>query len=1493
MNPQATRIFELLKYIEEVEKLKRKPAYTVSSELFVLLQAELEGLPELDVNVLSDDQEAWLRLPRMEEVPPPVLPLSLEPWVTASLDLSKPPVLKSSRGATKDKPADYSDLIDHHPEIKALFDWYVEEHWKVWQAAEKPRRKSIGLYNQLFHLYQTLSSDGVENPVELVWGVGMASWKRSAGAAKVEHPLLTQTCDLRLNEKTFALEISPRQADAKLEIDCYADMEVPGVLTLEPMWKEALSKQASSLNPFESSTYEGILKAAVAHLDPTGRYEPNVNDFSLLTPSEVLVVSNSWVVFARKRSTDIFLEDVRRLQATLEAGAQVPPVINEFVIPGDDKVRPQPEVSFRGLSSSSSGAGVKELYFPLPYNSEQVAIVSKLENNNGVVVQGPPGTGKTHTIANIISHYLALGKRVLVTSKGDTALSVLQEKLPERIRSLSVSLLTDETEGMKQFERSIARIAAEVNALNPGQLQASIDANEEQLNQLHAKISAVDQAIAAEAAKNMQTYTFKGKEVSAETLAQLVMDQMDDHAWFEDVLPAEGTVAPPVTEDDIRELRLARAACRKDLEYVGVKLPDIGKFPSWEALDALHKDMVRAKEIESVVESGALYPLKDSALDTYTAAGQLLTTLNGYIASLAAVAGDPVSSRLLTRLRDMRADDILLTNLLDLKNKFGELDEQRKRLMAMAVEVPVGAEKNADFLEALGRLDAGKSAFAFPLGKGDARKLVAAVQVAGSKPDAPEQWRLVMDAIKWRITASKELARLAAMSSEFGLPPVSREDIEAGVRVAAQLLQGVGQVHALVFEIERNLYSSVTLVFPEKVAAQVGGGRVSDIKGLVDSLQAHLDKGRLGYAMGRVAEYVSLLEPGQGGIDGVFRHFLRTRLGSPDADPEELKRHWHIAVDDLKRLTLLKPSLASIEQTAQKLATGGAPLWAKKICTVEPSADFDPMLPTNWADAWDWRVASALIEQLDVHFRMRKHFEERKSLTLKLSRTYQDVVAERAWLGVHTNSPGAVRQALQSYLTSVQAMGAGTGIRAARHRRNARQAMSKAYLAVPCWILPHWRVSETLPAELGLFDLVIIDEASQSDIWALPALLRGQKLLVVGDEKQVSPSIVGMPEQRIVDIQRRFLDTQPHGKHMTPDMSIYDLSRVVFAGNSVMLREHFRCVAAIIEYSNREFYIGQIEPLRIPKANERLDPPLVDVLVKGGSRKGDKNVGEARAIVNEIVAIVDDPAFEGRTIGVVTLLGTEQSKLIHELIARQISPEEIVARKIVVGPPPMFQGRERDIMMVSMVIQKGDPPASNVLAQQQRFNVALSRARDRTYLFRSIEDGAVNPQSLTGKLLTHFRKPFANDAAVLLASRDRCDSGFEREMFDDLTRRGYRVKPQVECAGFKIDFVVEGAEGRRLAIECDGDRYHGPGQWAADMARQRVLERAGWVFWRCFASSFTRRKQEVLNDLIATLSHLGIEPLGDEPFESSSWVSSKTVDPFGIDNEEPLTLEGT
>jgi very-short-patch-repair endonuclease len=133
---------------------------------------------------------------------------------------------------------------------------------------------------------------------------------------------------------------------------------------------------------------------------------------------------------------------------------------------------------------------------------------------------------------------------------------------------------------------------------------------------------------------------------------------------------------------------------------------------------------------------------------------------------------------------------------------------------------------------------------------------------------------------------------------------------------------------------------------------------------------------------------------------------------------------------------------------------------------------------------------------------------------------------------------------------------------------------------------------------------------------------------------------------------------------------------------------------------------------------------------------------------------------------------------------------------------------------------------------------------------------------LRRSLIAHFARPFQRDEAAGADPRERCESPFERELYDWLTQQGYRATPQVRVGAYRIDLVVEGSNDARLALECDGDKHQGLEKWADDIRRQRVLERAGWAFWRCYAAAFVRRRAAVLEDLRSTLSAHGIEPLG-------------------------------
>ena len=326
-----------------------------------------------------------------------------------------------------------------------------------------------------------------------------------------------------------------------------------------------------------------------------------------------------------------------------------------------------------------------------------------------------------------------------------------------------------------------------------------------------------------------------------------------------------------------------------------------------------------------------------------------------------------------------------------------------------------------------------------------------------------------------------------------------------------------------------------------------------------------------------------------------------------------------------------------------------------------------------------------------------------------------------------------------------------------------------------------------------------------------------------------------------------------------------------------MLREHFRCVEPIIRFSF-QFYPEPIIPLRIPKPSERLDPPMIDVYLPHGQKDRRKiNRVEAEAIASEIETIVNHTAFANRTIGVVSLIGGQQAHFIQELLLERIGEEAFHRHKIACGDSATFQGKERDIMFVSMVSSPGDSALTSQVFQQ-RFNVALSRARDRMYLFRSVgEESLKNLQDLRLKVIRHFKDPMPRTEPVVGELIDLCQSGFERDVFTRLAGLGYCITPQVGVGNWSIDLVVEGENDRRLAIELDGDKWHPPEKWLDDMLRQRSMERMGWRFWRCWASSFRRDSDGCMADLVSTLTTMRIEPMPRE-FRKNIYTEHRTVE---------------
>ena len=170
---------------------------------------------------------------------------------------------------------------------------------------------------------------------------------------------------------------------------------------------------------------------------------------------------------------------------------------------------------------------------------------------------------------------------------------------------------------------------------------------------------------------------------------------------------------------------------------------------------------------------------------------------------------------------------------------------------------------------------------------------------------------------------------------------------------------------------------------------------------------------------------------------------------------------------------------------------------------------------------------------------------------------------------------------------------------------------------------------------------------------------------------------------------------------------------------------------------------------------------------------------------------------------------------------------------------------------------------------KRSFNVAVSRAQDQLWVFHSVDMNDLNNNCERTHLLNHCLNPELNEEEIynkIVPNDDRVepfDSLFEQRVYMKVIEKGYKVIPQFETYGRRIDLVIQG-KTERLAVECDGDYWHGPEQHEDDISRQRDLERCGWVFWRIRESSFYRNQNSSLGNLWKILDERGIFPINNE-----------------------------
>jgi hypothetical protein len=721
-------------------------------------------------------------------------------------------------------------------------------------------------------------------------------------------------------------------------------------------------------------------------------------------------------------------------------------------------------------------------------------------------------------------------------------------------------------------------------------------------------------------------------------MAELVVSGQVLHGWFDDELTLAPAHAPPLSGVEAEALKDARRRLGPDLVYVGLRLPSSHDLLPGEAVATLHDALVGMREIDAAAAGGQLPALRALTPEVLDDARRMLGAVDAVLKTVQHL--EELESPWVFDLRAKCRRPDFASEQDALKALMGELDElvqARSAFLKKPVALPREALSSPKVLEAVDRArQTGKPFGLISFGAGDAKEQVAAIRVSGLPPQETDDWVHVHRYLRLHRKVHSFSVRWNQFAKELSVPEV-KGDVEA-LRSTERIALAARRAHELATVHDVDLPRLADKVFVDPPKAQLRGDS-TQLRMVREQLLRHLTRADLASAATKLAILQEKLAGKAGPVVDGLRTFIHTQLGNPEVATERVVAQYAEVLAELRRIEALSSSLVAVDDLCGRLEQAGAAKWAARLrARVLDGSGDDEALPVSWREAWNWARIKNHLASIEAREELLTLSQRRRDLEKVLAQQYEQLVAKSAWLQTKAQASARVLSALESYRVAIRKIGQGTGPNATRYRRDAQKAMLDAQGAIPCWVMSHAKVSESMPAQLGVFDLVIVDEASQSDLWALPAILRGKKILVVGDDKQVSPSGGFISAAKILALRERFLSDQPYGRDLTPEKSLYDIASTVFAAERVMLAEHFRCVQPIIAYSNKTFYKNQIRPLRVPKASERIDPPLVDVFIEQGMRDTkDVNKMEAEFIADEIEAILRDPMLRNRTIGVVSL----------------------------------------------------------------------------------------------------------------------------------------------------------------------------------------------------------------------------------------------------------------
>lgn len=1470
---QREAIDSLLTFIEEATSLRQTAARHLSRCGKLLRLTELEAaVPGLVAgDPTGADADLVCRIEKLEMPPCPPIPESLAPYATG--DWRAP-----------EWTPDWKALPDpaEHPESAELYETLAD--WLkirgAWLEARGEILPNHALFERLQDLRDHLSESNLRD--ECVIGTAVFTSNPDVTRAKnpVRWPLLVQPLVIELGSSRRNLPVIEVRRngdeDPRLLAEILAPFAEDGVdLKVASRFEEWLEDAGADANLAGDESLSEALEKFAASLHPDCRFVPageELPEGSGEKPAFTLEASP--VILIQPRPSGV-RSAIRSIRKDIAEHRDVPAHLMEIVCPDVFPTLASgltPTLSLEAKLAATAGED-PDVLLAKPANPEQLAIAHEVEHNNVVLVQGPPGTGKTHTIANLLGHFLSQGKRVLVTSHTTKALSVVKDLLPKEIQPLCVTMLGDR----KDLEQTSSELITRLTRLNVEDLEARIRALGLERHRLGTALADRRRRIFEQRRIEHEAVEFNGRRYTLTEIAKFLREAERLQA----LIPGEVAEGPmPLSFRELLELYGTNgrwdAETARDLSGL---LPGFELLPDADTMRGMNR---RWRDVLAEDAGDVTIDERRSAsgerLHAFMKGGETLLVApeSGISALTPAMDLSP-----LTETDEMKRLALSL-GLAD--EGCREAFEQLERELAAANELALAVDRASlldnrtvvipDAIDADAAMKAaewftandpdGSTGFLGRLFNKEAREAadaLAGVEVDGSRPASKEAFEAV--ALHARLKAAvKTVARTWDSLAERADAP-------------AFATYGNNAVRTLFTRYGTSL--SDTCIWWRRVFVPYIEGLLSagiEAEGMKELLESAdpLEAARrfatdvlapVHTARHREAELHALREWQATESQKLYaaapacataRRLAAATLVDPDA--------WELEAERLRKLLEDQPLFARRTELLERLRAA-APEWANALEAGEPGFTTSNPSP-EITNAWLYRQLERIYTRATAAD-LDALQSDAERLCADLREATAQLAVAKAWLAVKSRlSNGPALSNLFS-LAAYMKRAVGRGRKSAAWRREVNRLLPACQQAVPVWIM---MIQDALLnfSTASKFDVIVVDEASQADMTALPLLYMGKKVIVVGDDRQVTPLSVGTSEAAVDALCARHLEGRvKEPKLYDSRLSLYGLVQSM-AFPAHMLVEHFRSVPEIIGWCSRLSYNGTIRPLR-DASSSSLKPAVVPWRTRGTAGDNGVNEEEAQAVIRLLRAMIHDPAYDGKTFGIIPMRSVHGAQVnrIRRLLVENFDPREIERRRIHCGISAEFQGDERDVVILSLVdsaapglpLRKETDGADGMM--KKRWNVAVSRARDQLWLVHSFDPAAqLKPDDLRRSLFD-WADGVMSGTIGAAEPFDLPDPEFTGQVLRALRKRGYRVEAGHDAGAWRLDMVVR-ARGRAAAIECDGSGREDEDAIRRDMERQTVLERAGWKFVRVRSADWFRRPEKTLERVCEALAALGIAP---------------------------------